>query len=132
MEGVTEMNSITRRRFFASAGAIAAFAALPAISMGESAGGSEWLGGDIDNPSFRLSLSPQDGLKKTRLLHLPSGLRLADADYSYSFERPVFQESRVAKSDDGTVSVHLQGSTWGGSLEILQKFHLPVEKPWME
>lgn len=126
------MNSISRRRFFASAGAITAFAALPSVSTASSAQESEWPGGDVDNASFRLSLSPQDGLKKTRLLHLPSGLRLADADYSYSFERPVFQESRIAKSDDGTVSVNLQGNTWGGSLEILQKFRLPAEKPWME
>src|ERR1700733_15086039 len=98
------MNSITRRRFFAGAGAITAFTALPGLSLGERADSSEWSGGDTDNASFRLSLSPQDGLKKTRLLHLPSGLRLADADYSYSFERPVFQESRIARSDDGTVS----------------------------
>jgi hypothetical protein len=40
--------------------------------------------------------------------------------------------SRLIKSDDGSVSIHLQGSTWGGSLEILHQFHLPHDQPWME
>jgi hypothetical protein len=123
---------MTRRRFFAGAGAITALAALPAPAAGDSTQGSEWAAGEVENNVFRLSLSPREGLKNTRLLHLSSGLSLADADYSYSFERPTFQESRMVKSDDGSVSIHLQGSTWGGSLEIHQRFHLPAGKPWME
>jgi hypothetical protein len=123
---------MTRRKFFAGAGAITALAALPTPTAGESAPGSEWAAGDVENASFRLSLSPHDGLKNTHLVHLPSGLTLADADYSYSFERPTFQESRIVKSDDGSISIHLQGSAWGGSLEIQQNFFLPQGKPWME
>jgi hypothetical protein len=126
------MNSITRRKFFAGAGALTALAALPTSSVGDSAPGSEWAAGEVDSTLFRLSLSPREGLKNTRLLHVASGLILADADYSYSFGRPTFQESRMTKSDDGSVSIHLHGSAWEGNLEITQQFHLPAGKPWME
>jgi hypothetical protein len=124
------MTFITRRKFFAGVGAITAAATLPIPSAGENAQSAEWNGGDTENSAFRLALSP--GLKNTRLQHMASGIVLADADYSYSFERPTFQQSRLANSDDGSVSTHLQGSTWGGSLEILHKFHLPHNKPWLE
>ena len=126
------MSSITRRRFFAGAGAITALAALPASATADTTQGSEWAAGDVENASFRLSLSPREGLKSTRLLHPASGLILADADYSYSFERPTFQASRMVRSEDGSISIHLQGSTWGGSLEIVQEFHIPHDQPWME
>ncbi len=79
------MGPITRRRFFAGAGAITALAAFPAPAVAARAEGSEWAAGDVGSTSFRLSLSPREGLKNTRLLHLASGLILADADYSYSF-----------------------------------------------
>ena len=126
------MRSTSRRGFLAGAGAITVLAALPAPAVGDSTGGPEWPAGDVENTSFRLSLSPREGLKNTRLLHLPDGLILADADYNYSFERPAFKASRMVKSDDGSISVHLRGSAWEGSLEILQEFHLPHGKPWME
>ncbi len=126
------MNSISRRKFFAGAGAITALAALSTPSTGDSAPGPEWAAGDVENTSFRLSLSPREGLKNTRLLHLSSGLVLADADYSYSFGRPTFEESRMVKSDDGSVSIHLRGIAWEGNLEIAQSFYLPQGKPWIE
>ncbi len=126
------MNSMSRRKFFAGAGAITTLAALPARSAGEGAQGLEWPAGNIENPSFHLSLSPRDGLKNTRLLHVPSGLILADADYSYSFGSPTFRESRMTKSNDGSVSILLEGSAWGGNLEIHHEFRLPAGKPWME
>ena len=93
------MSSITRRSFFAGVGAITALAALPAsaVAAGDDEG-SEWAAGDVENTCFRLSLSPREGLKNTRLLHLPSGLILADADYSYSFERP-----DISSESDGQV-----------------------------
>ena len=131
-QGVHNMNSMSRRKFFAGAGAITTLAALPARSAGEGAQGLEWPAGNIENPSFRLSLSPRDGLKNTRLLHVPSGLILADADYSYSFGSPTFRESRMTKSNDGSVSILLEGSAWGGNLEIHHEFRLPQGKPWME
>ena len=124
------MSSITRRGFFAGAGAISALAALPDLAVANDPQTPEWPEGSAENTTFRLSLFPREGLKDTRLIHVPSGLILADADYGYSFERPKFH--RATKSDDGSVSVHLQGSTWAGSLEILQDYHLPHDKPWIE
>src|SRR5271157_4213460 len=82
--GGHHMNSMTRRKFFAGAGAISTLAALPVSGAVENTQGLEWPAGNIENPSFRLSLSPREGLRNTRLLHVPSGLILADADYSYS------------------------------------------------
>jgi len=123
------MNPMTRRKFFAGAGAITALAALPTPTAGESAPGSEWAAGDVENASFRLSLSPHDGLKNTHLVHLPSGLTLADADYSYSFERPTFQESRIVKSDDGSISIHLQGSAWVVAWRSNRIFSCPKVSP---
>jgi hypothetical protein len=124
------MTSITRRKFFAGVGALTAAATLPTSAAGQNARSSDWTGGDAESGAFRLSLSP--GLKDTRLQHKVSGLILADADYSYSFERPIFQQSRLTTSDAGSASIHLLGSTWGGNLEISQKFHLPHDKPWLE
>jgi len=126
------MNSITRRGFFAGMGAIGALTAIPSPATEDGVRSLEWPGGEVESTSFRLSLSPRDGLKNTRLLHPLSGLILADAHYSYSFERPTFQVAQISKSADGSVSIDLQGSTWGGSLEIVQKFRLPHDKPWIE
>jgi hypothetical protein len=126
------MNSMTRRRFFAGAGALTALAAVPTSAAADNPQGSEWSGGSEENATFRLSLSPGEGLKNTRLVHPASGLILADANYSYSFEPPTFESSQMEKSEDGSVWIHLQGSTWGGSLGILQRFHLPHNKPWLE
>jgi hypothetical protein len=92
----------------------------------------DWPEGEVENAAFLLSLSPRNGLKRTRLLHMASGLALADADYGYSFERPTFQVSRMSKSEDGSVSIHLEGNTWGGSLAILHRFYLPHNKPCLE
>ena len=125
------MNAISRRRFFAGAGAVSAWASLEAAAI-DNAQGSEWPAGDVENTSFRLSLSPREGLKNTRLLHPASGLVLADADYSYSFARPTFQTSRLVKSDDGSLAIHLQGVTLSENLEIHQEFRLPHGKPWVE
>jgi hypothetical protein len=124
------MSSITRRKFFAGVGAITAAASLPTPAAGQNTQSSEWTGGDAESSTFRLSLSPS--LKSTRLVHVSSGLILADADYSYSFERPTFHTSRLTKSEDGSASIRLAGSTWAGSLEIVQNFYLPRRKPWLE
>jgi hypothetical protein len=126
------MGKLTRRNFFAGAGAISTLAALPGIKGEESAQQTEWPGGDAENAAFRLSLLPREGLVNTRLVHLDSGIVLADADYSYSFGRPEFQAARIGKSDDGGVTIYLKGTALGGGLEIEQEFRLPNAKPWME
>lgn len=126
------MSSLTRRGFFAGAGAISALAALPDLAAQNKPQSLEWPEGKVENPTFRLSLFPRVGLRDTHLIHVPSGLILADADYGYPFDRPEFHESRAARTDDGSLSVHLRGSTLAGSLEILQDFRLPHGKPWIE
>ena len=124
------MNSLTRRGFLAGVGAIRAAVALPAHTNAEGAHGPESPASEAQNAAFQLSFPP--GLKDCRLVHLPSGLVLADADYSYSFERPAFQTGPAPKSDIGSVSLQLQGSAWQGSLKILQRFYFPADKPWVE
>ncbi len=126
------MKSITRRRFIAGAGTLSAVAAYGELAAQDLPLQPQWPGGDAENATFHLALSPREGLKNTRLLHMPSGLTLADADYSYSFERPEFLQSLISKSSDGTTIVHLQGSSLGGSLEVIQEFRLPAAKPWIE
>lgn len=124
------MDSLTRRGFFAGVGAIGTAAALPTHTNAKGARSTEGPSSEAQNAAFRLSFSP--GLKNSRLVHLPSELVLADADYSYSFERPAFQTGDTSEADDGSVLVQLQDSTWQGSLEILQKFKLSADKPWVE
>jgi hypothetical protein len=126
------MDPMTRRSFFSKTGGLSALAILPRSTSESATSSLPWPGGEVENAAFRLILSPREGLRKTGVVHVPSGLVLADADYSYSFERPQFRESRVAKSDDGSVSVHLQGTAADGSLEIVQEFRLPHGKPWFE
>jgi hypothetical protein len=146
---------MTRRSFFGKAGGLSALAIFPHAAAEEAArslssvrpsseAASEalhrtvqgevepWPGGEVGNAAFRLTLSPREGLRKTRVLHVPSGLPLADADYSYSFGRPDFHESRLAQSVEGSSEVSLRGSVLGGQLEILHQFRVPHGKPWME
>jgi len=126
------MDPITRRRFFKGTAAVSVCAALPAVSEGHSADAPQWPGGDPENGVFRLSLYPGDGLRNTRLVHLSTGLVLADADYSYSFGRPEFQPGLVSKTEDGSVVVQLQGTALSGTLQIQQEFRLPQGQPWIE
>ena len=123
------MDPITRRRFFKGTAAVSVCAALPAVSEGHSADAPQWPGGDPENGVFRLSLYPGDGLRNTRLVHLSTGLVLADADYSYSFGRPEFQPGLVSKTEDGSVVVQLQGTALSGTLQIQQEFRLPQGQP---
>lgn len=125
------MRPISRRRFFRTAGALSTLAAFPRDGWGGQAGESPWKGGEIGNATFRLHLSPQQGLRKTRLVHVPSGLALADADYSYSFDRPQFGESRAGEAPDGSMVVSLRGVALA-SLEVLHEFRIPRDRPWIE
>lgn len=124
------MDSITRRRFFAGVGAVASSAALPAAADAVGVRASGGPPAEVQSSAFRLSLAPD--LKSTRLLHRPSGLILADADYSYSFERPAFQQTPLNTIEGDVLSLHFQGSARGGSLEIMQRISLPLHHPWLE
>lgn len=103
------MIAITRRSFFTWAGALPAATALFRPVRAETGPATSWAGGEVSNSVFRLLLSPEQGLRNTRLLHLPSGLALAEGDYSYSFGRPEFHDSSISQGADGSVNVSLEG-----------------------
>src|SRR2546426_5415794 len=100
---------MTRRIFFRRTGAVSALLSCARPGRADETKGLEWKGGELGTASFRLSLSPADGLKNTRLTHAPSGLLLADGDYSYSFGRPTFRESRSSRAPDGSSLISLRG-----------------------
>lgn len=126
------MESITRRRFLNRAGLLSAVAGLPPTPAKARAAGAEWAGGEVGNADFRLSLKPRAGLQNTRLLHVPSGLILADADYSYSIGRPEFATARLSVGDDGATEVRLEGAALGGLLGVVQEYRIPRNQPWIE
>src|SRR2546425_4238843 len=123
---------MTRRIFFRRTGAVSALLTCARPGRADETKGLEWKGGELGNASFRLSLSPADGLKNTRLTHAPSGLLLADGDYSYSFGRPTFRESRSSQAPDGSSLISLRGSALAGHLEVLHEFRVPPHLPWIE
>ncbi len=123
---------MTRRGFFGRVG----LGALLKAPASRGARGRErtvsWEGGEVGNSAFRLRLLPKEGLQKTRVTHLPSGLVLADADYSYSFERPNFLEALLSAAPDDATEVSLRGTALFGHLEIVHEFRLPAGRPWVD
>jgi hypothetical protein len=125
------LTRIPRRKFLEQVGGCSSLAVLKLASPSDGGAGLPWSGGEIDNQVFRLSLSPEKSLKRTRLLHVPTGMLLADADYSYSFGVPQFRESARASDPDGASLISLRGDLPGG-LEILHEFRLSHQQPWLE
>jgi len=111
---------------------LTALASCPPSRGSARAPGQDWVDGDVENSSFRLTLLPQNGLEKTRLRHVPSGLLLADGDYSYSFPRPEFSVSRSTEGSDRATQVLLQGTALDGRLEVVQTYRVPRDQPWIE
>ena len=126
------MSSTSRRGFLSTASALSAWGFLAGPIVGEDATGSPWSGGSVENDAFRLVLSPREGLRHTQLIHLPSGLLLADGDYSYSFGKPEFSASHAAEVPDGTRVISLSGPAMGGPVEVLHEFRIPHGQPWLE
>ncbi len=126
------MEPISRRNFMARVGTLSAAASLWSGEQASATSATSWAGGEVQDPTFHLSLFPDKGLRKTLLVHKASGLRLADGDYSYSFGRPEFQDSSVDRSEDGSVTISLRGTTVEGILEVLHEFQLPAQQPWVE
>jgi len=126
------LSSITRRSFLGGAGAISAVAAFAGSSTGQTAQARRWVDEEIGNATFRLKLSPSQGLKQTRLTHAPSALLLADGDYSFSFGRPEFLESSISEDQAGLRVVSLRGTALGSQLEVVHDFRLPGDQPWVE
>jgi hypothetical protein len=126
------MNSITRRNFLGKAGAISTWGMLAESASAQQSQGHPLAGGGMENSAFRLSLEPGDGLRNTRLLHVPSGIALADGDYSYSFGRPVFKDCQTTASPEGIRAVALSGVAMEGQLAIHHEFSLSPDQPWLE
>ena len=126
------MSPISRRSFLGSAGAVPAFGLLTKSLAAGDETSSAWPGGALENAAFSLQLSPRDGLRRTRVIHVPSQLLLANADYGYGFGTPAFSEPRLTESSDGTRTLTLPGSALGGQLEILHEFRVPQNQPWFE
>ncbi len=85
--------------------------------------------GRYANHQFQLDYRAGAGLE-VELTHLPSGLKLAEGNYSYSFGEPSFLPAAVTR--DGALSVlALEGTTPSG-LQIRQTYAVNAEQPWME
>src|SRR5271157_2232111 len=126
------MDSITRRNFLGKAGALSAWGMLAGSAPLLGAEGFPMQGGSVENAAFRLALDPGVGLRNTQIIHLPSGLALADGDYSYSFCRPEFRESLTLDSPAGTRHIACSGAAMEGQLAVLHEFRLSRDQPWME
>jgi hypothetical protein len=117
-----------RRKFLQQMSQFSSLAAFPSTSPLQPL---KWTGGEISNSVFRLSICPSESLRHTRLSHIPTGLLLADAPYSYSFGPPEFRESSASSTRDGSSLISLRSDLPGG-LEILQEFRLSHQQPWLE
>ncbi len=125
------MDPISRRNFIGKAGLAGVLSTLPdGLTSGQGTG-PKWQGGEVANETFRLSMMPGDGLKKTRLVHVPTDLLLADADYNYSFGPVIFSESFRTTRADGSTTITLRGHA-PGNLEVAHTFQLPSQMKWME
>lgn len=83
----------------------------------------------LTSRQFRFNLKTGTGLQ-AELIHVPTGLKLAEGDYSYSFGLPAFLPPSI--DYDGDVKVlGLVGTTASG-LEIRQQYRIPKDSPWIE
>jgi hypothetical protein len=122
-----------RRKFLQQIGQFSSLAAFP-LAFPPNAVERErhpWTGATIDNSVFRLSLSSAENPTHARLLHVPSGLLLADADYSYSFGPPQVRDGSSICAPDGSSLISLQCDFPGG-LEILHEFRVSHRQSWFE
>jgi len=83
----------------------------------------------LGNAQWQLRLRPGAGLK-AELVHTPSGIVLAEGDYSYSIGTPSFGEVQV-NQDGKTKIARLVGEIPGG-IELQHEFRAPVDEPWVE
>ena len=117
--------------FLQRIGQLSSLAAFPLTSRSDGGPRYPWTDGELENLEFRLSVSPPENLGLTRLVHLPTGLVLADRNYSYSFGRAKFRESSISRAPDGSSVISLRGE-FSGHLGILHEFRIPHKQPWIE
>jgi hypothetical protein len=106
------MVRMTRKTF------LAALASTPAVTAAAGPGA-------FSNTAFSLSLEAGEGLR-AQLRHTPTGLVLADGEYSYSFGSPRFTVRRATAG-----KLTLEGATPTG-IRVVQEYRLPTGKPWIE
>ena len=82
------MSSYTRREFIVTAGIASAAGALGQPETVAKAASPAHPLLEASAASFRLSFSPGRGLEDLRLIHVPSGLCLAQGEYSYTLVLP--------------------------------------------
>ena len=80
----------------------------------------------IGNTQWQLGLKPGSGLK-AEVVHTPSGIVLAEGNYSYSFGTPSFTEAAI-NQDGKTKIVRLTGEIPGG-IELHHEFRAPADVP---
>ena len=126
---------MTRKNFLKAAAAFSASALSLDVGIAQpryeslDQGASERRPVTIGNTHWQLSLKAGSGLQ-AEVLHKPSGIVLADGDYSYSFGTPSFTEAGTDQ-DGKTRTARLKGEIPGG-LELQHDFRVPAEEPWVE
>ena len=83
----------------------------------------------IGNTQWQLGLKPGSGLK-AEVVHTPSGVVLAEGNYSYSFGTPSFGEAAINQGGKTKIA-RLTGEIPGG-IELQHEFRVPAEEPWVE
>jgi len=84
---------------------------------------------ELGNAAFQLTLTPGTGLK-TKLVHVPTGIVLADGAYSYSAGTPVFGGGWAGKKSNLS-GVTLNGD-FGNGLAIAHSFNVLPGALWIE
>lgn len=87
------------------------------------------LTGRFANREFQLDFKAGAGLE-VELAHLPSGLKLAEGNYSYSFGEPAFLPPSITPA--GTKSTLMFVGTTAGGVEIRQTYSMNADEPWLE
>ena len=82
----------------------------------------------LGNAQWQLGIMAGPGLQ-AELVHKPSGIVLAEGDYSYSFGTPSF--ARAVRTDGSPRIVRLTGEFAGG-IELQHEFRVPADEPWVE
>jgi len=83
----------------------------------------------IGNTQWQLGLKPGSGLK-AEVVHTPSGIVLAEGNYSYSFGTPSFGEAAMNQGGKTKIA-RLTGEIPGG-IELQHEFRVPAEEAWVE
>jgi hypothetical protein len=117
---------MTRKEFLRLAAGPAALMSVPEISARADIATNAI---QLENKAFRLTLTPGTGLK-TKLVHVPTGIVLADGAYSYSCGNPGFSDGWTGPRDN-LIGVTLNGNFENG-LQLAHSFNVLPDSPWIE